>query len=160
MRQMFRWKSIWLRWCNLTINNIGKDLHKSDKCVLWTLRQGDRFSWISNLVSLSILVSHSSLSKHLESQPTLIQAVTVIIYTWKIWKRWRKRKLRGANYISSNQGHLVWYEIKIVIPYYELQAGGGVLFGGKIEVWGSSNSAVVFVPLNLILTLFHTENYI
>ena len=51
---MFRWKSIWLRWCNLTINNIGRDLHKSDQFVLWTVRQGDRFSWISNLVSLLV----------------------------------------------------------------------------------------------------------
>ena len=50
---MFRWKSIWLRWCNLTIN-IVKDLHKNDKFVLWIVRQGDRFSWIINLVSLLV----------------------------------------------------------------------------------------------------------
>ena len=116
MRQMFRWKSIWLRWCNLTINNIGKDLHKSDKCVLWTLRQGDRFSWISNLVSLSILVSHSSLSKLLESQSTLIQAVTVIIYTWKIWETMTKKKTTWGK-LHQLQTSDIWCGMKARLQY-------------------------------------------
>ena len=85
------------------------------------------------------LVSHSSLSKLLGPQSFLIQAVTVIIYTWKIWKRWRKRKLRGANYISSKPGTsgVVWNQDCNTLLR---TTGGGMPFGGKIEVWGSSSS--------------------
>ena len=112
MRQMFRWKSIWLRWCNLTINNIGKDLHESDRFVLWTVRQGDRFSWISNLVSLLV----TAVSKLLGPQSTggggavegISQTCTNLyewhLITWKIsFTSQSKNPLAANPKISEHQ---------------------------------------------------------
>ena len=50
-----------------------------------------------------------------------------------------KRKLRGANYISSKPGTsgVVWNQDCNTLLR---TTGGGMPFGGKIEVWGSSSS--------------------
>lgn len=64
-----------------TINYVCEDLHKSNKRVIGTARQIDHMPWIFDWITVSIFVCDSSLPGLLGPFPTIIQAITMEIYT-------------------------------------------------------------------------------